>query len=169
MQFSTILPLISLFAYLPCLQTAPVNSPAQAVTYAAITELLALFSISLDIKDFSALSQVFAADAVLGPGSPDAITGLTAIIDFYTKTCQNATLKTAQTSAAVYAYDITPKTASSISYAEAVYFGPAVFERGGSLFSNDSAVFREKFDTTYSKIKGEWRIQTQNLTILVGH
>ncbi|KAL8715701.1 MAG: hypothetical protein Q9220_000368 [cf. Caloplaca sp. 1 TL-2023] len=142
---------------------------SETVTTVAITQLLSLFSISLDFKDFAALRNVFSPNAVLDGGGGDPITGIAAIEDFYTTTFQNKSLKTEHTSDTVYAFNFTNESASSTSYATAVYFGPEVLERGGALFSNTSVVFRERFDTQYKKIKGgELRISQQSLTILVG-
>ncbi|KAL8941391.1 MAG: hypothetical protein Q9216_002269 [Gyalolechia sp. 2 TL-2023] len=144
-------------------------SSSDVTTVASITQLLALFSISLDIKDFSALRNVFATDAVLIGGGPEPLTGLPAIEDFYTTTFQNQSLKTEHTSDTVFVHNFGETTASSTSYATAVYFGPAVYEVLGFFFPNSSVVYRERFENEYTKnADGAWRISGQNLTILVG-
>lgn len=138
------------------------------LTLASITQLLSLFSISLDVKTFPALRNVFAPDAQLIGGGAEPITGIEAIEAFYTNTFQNASLKTEHTSDTVYGYDFAKTTAKSTSYATAVYFGPEILERGGAFFSNTSVVFRERFDNEYVKIaNGAWRVSSQELTILV--
>ncbi|KAL8976903.1 MAG: hypothetical protein Q9177_006746, partial [Variospora cf. flavescens] len=143
-------------------------SSSDVITLASITRLLSLFSISLDIKDFAALRDVFATDAVLIGGGAEPIMGIDAIEQFYTTTFQNESLKTEHTSDTVFGYNLRETTASSISYASAVYFGPAVLERGGFFFSNSSVVFRERFNNEYVKnAQGALRISSQQLTILV--
>ncbi|KAL8706256.1 MAG: hypothetical protein Q9201_000693 [Fulgogasparrea decipioides] len=137
-------------------------SASDAVTLASITQLLSLFSLLLDIKDFDALSNVYTNDAVIVDAAAKPLTGLPAIKDFYRNTFQNASLITQHTSNTVYGYNFSSTTASSVSYAEAVYFGPAVLEREGYLFSNSSVVFREKFENDYVKESGgAWKISHQ--------
>ena len=166
---------IFLLCFLPWFGAATGNSTStglsssDAITVVSITQLLSLFSISLDLKDFSALRNVFAPDAVLtGGGGADPITGIAAIEAFYTTTFQNQSLKTQHTSDTVYGYNFTDTTASSTSYATVAYFGPAILERGGFLFPNTSVVFRERFDSEYTKnADGALRISQQALTLLV--
>ncbi|KAI4231417.1 MAG: hypothetical protein L6R40_007739 [Gallowayella cf. fulva] len=165
--------ILASFLFLPCLLGSPINpsgtsplSTNDAVTVVAIQQLLSLFSISLDLKTFSTLSSVFAPDAEISDDGAEPLIGLPAITDFYTKTFQNASLKTEHTSDTVYAYDLKRNTAKSISYAAVAYFGPAVLERGGVLFSNSSVTFRERFENEYVKLKDGWRVKKQKLTIL---
>lgn len=172
MQFNTILfsTSVLLTSLLPLTLAAATQSTSLStsdiITLSSITQLLSLFSISLDKKDFSALRSVFSPTAAL-LGNGDPITGIDAIVDFYTTVFQNATLKTEHTSDTVYGYDFTKTTAKSTSYATAVYFGPEILERGGGFFSNTSVVFRERFENEYVKEKGAgWRISSQLLTIL---
>lgn len=140
---------------------------SDADTLAAINQLLSLFSISLDIKDFPALRDVFAPDAQL-TGGGDPITGLPAIEEFYRNTFQNASLRTQHTIDTVFGYNFTATTASSTSYADAVYFGPKVLERGGFLFSNTSVLFREKLQDEYVRVgDGSWKISKQDMQLLV--
>ncbi|KAL8963008.1 MAG: hypothetical protein Q9193_000677 [Seirophora villosa] len=140
---------------------------ADVIVLASIQQLLSLFSISLDIKDFAALRDVFAPDAVLNGGGATPITGIEAIEEFYTMTFQNESFKTEHTSDTVFGYNLRETTKSSTSYAAVAYFGPAVFERGGFLFSNSSALFRERFNTEYEfNEHGALRITQQELTIL---
>ena len=136
-------------------------------TLDSITQLLSLFSIALDTKNFPALRDVFAPDAQLtGGGAP--ITGLPAIEDFYRDTFQNASLRTQHTSDTVFGFNFEATTASSTSYANAIYFGPKVLERGGELFSNSSVVFREKLESEFVRVQdGSWRVSKQELQILV--
>ncbi|KAI4194060.1 MAG: hypothetical protein LQ350_008006, partial [Teloschistes chrysophthalmus] len=141
-------------------------SPQDATTYASINQLNSLFGFALDFKKFSFLSFVYAPDAQLGGGASEPTVGLPAIIDFYTTVFQNASLRTQHTSDTVYAFDIEKRTAKSVSYATAVYFGPEVYERGGGNFTNSSVVYREVFHNSYVKRKEGWRISEQNLTIL---
>lgn len=176
MQFPTLLILSSLLSItsFTTINAAPLTSRAvrdstdDATTLAAINQLLALFSQSLDNKDFEALRDVYTEDAVLGgEGSPPTV-GIEAILDFYTTTFQNESLITEHTSDTVLGSNFTETTASSTSYANVYYFGPAVFERGGVLFRNDSAQFREKFSNDYTRgADGNWKISRQDLTILV--
>ncbi|KAL8726823.1 MAG: hypothetical protein Q9166_006439 [cf. Caloplaca sp. 2 TL-2023] len=175
-----ILSIILSSVFLPLTNSAPLNpssasvsAPRDTITLASITQLLSLFSLSLDTKNFDALNNVFSNDAtIVGTGAPH-LTGLPAIKDFYRSTFQNTTLITQHTSTIVYGYNFSETTASSISYADAVYFGPAVLDRGvGRLFSNSSVVFREKFENDYVKEEsggGAWKISRQDgPTILVG-
>ncbi|KAL9583432.1 MAG: hypothetical protein Q9212_002697, partial [Teloschistes hypoglaucus] len=141
-------------------------TPQDATTYASINQLTSLFGFALDFKKFSFLSSVYAPDAILGGGASKPTVGLPAIIDFYTTVFQNASLRTQHTSDTVYAFDIEKRTARSVSYATAVYFGPEVYERGGGNFTNSSLVYREVFENAYVKRKEGWRISEQNLTIL---
>ncbi|KAI4102013.1 MAG: hypothetical protein L6R37_004625 [Teloschistes peruensis] len=170
MRFSIstlLLPL--LFPLTPLAQLDPsftTLTPDTATTYASINQLLSLFSLALDLKKFAFLSSVYAPDALLGGGDSQPTVGLPAIIDFYTSVFQNATLRTQHTSDTVYAFDIEKRTARSVSYATAVYFGPEVFERGGGNFTNSSVVYREIFENAYVKRREGWRISEQNLTIL---
>ena len=136
-------------------------SPENAVTLASITELLSLFSHALDEKDFAALGSVYTDDVVLSSAG-NSLTGLAAAQAFYTKTFQNATLKTEHTVTTIYGYNFTATTASSLSYADAIYFGPPVFELGGFFFPNQSVNFREKFQNDYVKQNGSWKIVRQN-------
>ncbi|KAL9013966.1 MAG: hypothetical protein Q9173_001364 [Seirophora scorigena] len=141
---------------------------ADVIFLASIQQLLSLFSISLDIKDFAALRDVFAPDAVLIGGGATPITGVDAIEEFYTMTFQNESFKTEHTSDTVFGYNLRETTKSSTSYAAVAYFGPAVLERGGVLFSNSSALFRERFNNEYKvNAHGALRITRQQLTILV--
>ncbi|KAL8784747.1 MAG: hypothetical protein Q9213_003778 [Squamulea squamosa] len=161
------------FLFLPCLLGTPINpsgtsplSNNDAATIAAINQLLSLFSITLDLKTFSQLSNVYAPDAQIGgPGTPPLV-GLPAITDFYTRTFQNASFQTEHTSDTVYAFDLKRTTAKSISYAEVAYFGPADFERGGGLFVDSSVTFRERLENEYVKLREGWRVSRQSLTIL---
>ncbi|KAG7008109.1 hypothetical protein G7Y79_00007g022340 [Physcia stellaris] len=140
---------------------------SDANTLDSITQLLSLFSIALDTKNFPALRDVFAPDAQLTGGGGAPTTGLPAIEDFYRNTFQNATLRTQHTSDTVLGRDFEAATAASTSYASAIYFGPKVLERGGGLFSNSSVVFREKFETEFVRVQdGSWRVSRQDLEIL---
>ena len=162
-------PLLFTLGLLPGISGSPINatSPATASTetdtLAAITPLLSRFSILLDTKNFTALAEVFADDAVLGgEGAPQAITGLPAIQTFYRKQFGNSTVKTQHTSDTVYGHDFAENSAASTSYANALYFGPAVLERGGQHFPNQSVIFRERFDNLYAKdADGLWKIKLQ--------
>ncbi|KAL8856141.1 MAG: hypothetical protein Q9178_007266 [Gyalolechia marmorata] len=176
MYFPISTPLFSFFM-LPGLLLAQNNtsgtsslSSNDAITITAINQLLALFSISLDLKTFSDLSSVFAPNVQFfdrsGPGGA-SIDGLPALLDFYTTIFGNASFQTQHTSDTVYAYDFTNTTAKSISYAEVAYFGPAVFERGGGSFVNSSVIFRERLESDYVKLREGWRVKTLSLTILV--
>ncbi|KAL8678730.1 MAG: hypothetical protein Q9224_007089 [Gallowayella concinna] len=166
--------LFTTFLFLPCLLGNPINpsgtnplSTNDAVTIAAINQLLSLFSISLDLQTVDALNNVYAPDAQNGEvGGGDPLVGIPAIIEFYTNTFQNASFKTEHTSDTVYAFDLKRTTAKSISYAEVSYFGPPEFERGGALFVDRSVVFKEKFEHEFVKLKQGWRIKKQVLTIL---
>ncbi|KAI4243320.1 MAG: hypothetical protein L6R42_010774, partial [Xanthoria sp. 1 TBL-2021] len=143
------------------------DSTDDATTLAAINQLLSLFSQSLDNKDFEALRDVYTEDAVLGgQGAPPTI-GIEAILDFYTTTFQNESLVTVHTSDTVLRSNCTETTASSSSYANVYYLGPAVFERGGALFRNSSVQFREKLANDYTRsADGHWKISRQELEIL---
>ena len=149
---------------LPSIHGAPVNpSVTDTVTLAAITQLLALFSQSLDNKNFTALADVFAEDAVLDGGGPTTVEGIQAIEDTYATIFQNESLRTQHTSHTIYGYNLTPTTASSTSYAEAYYFGPLITNIQGSSFSNQSVVYREKFYSDYAKGADEsWKIVRQS-------
>jgi len=130
-----------------------------AVTLAAITQLLSLFSQCLDNKDFNALGDVFADNVVLDQGGGFVVNGLPAIEQFYRTAFQNASIATQHTSDTVYGYNFTATTASSTSYANARYFGPAVVNRRGFLFPNQSATYREKFVNQYVRTEGKnWKI-----------
>ena len=160
---------ILLLALLACVSNAQSNSTIadDAGTLLSITQLLSLFSLSLDAKNFPALRDVFAPDAVLDGGATP-ITGLPAIEAFYTATFQNASLRTQHTSDTVFGFNLGATKASSVSYASAVYFGPPVLERGGAFFPNQSVVYREKFEDEFVRVEsGEWRISRQTLSILV--
>lgn len=130
-----------------------------AVTLAAITQLLSLFGQSLDNKDFNALGDVFTDDIVLDQGGGFVINGLPAIEQFYRTAFQNASIATQHTSDTVYGCNFTATTASSTSYANARYFGPAVVNRRGFLFPGQSAVYRERFVNQYVRTEGkDWKI-----------
>ena len=177
MKYSTRIPFpfLSIIALLAWVSSAQRNSSSpflprdDSITLLSITQLLSLFSISLDTKNFTALGNVFADDAVLnGGGGGNPLTGLPAIEDFYQKTFQNATLQTQHTSDTVFGYNLGPTTASSVSYANALYFGPPVLERGGFLFPDQSVIYREKFQSDYVRgADGAWKIRQQTLFILV--
>ncbi|KAL8832007.1 MAG: hypothetical protein Q9191_000536 [Dirinaria sp. TL-2023a] len=138
----------------------PASNDADAIT--AISQLLSLFSITLDTKDFSALRGVYASNAILGgDGAAQNITGISAIESFYRAQFGNASVSTQHTSDTVYVSDVTATSARSVSYGNAFYFGPKVLERGGQMFSNQSVVFRERFDNKYSKGEDGWRISLQ--------
>lgn len=159
-----------------------------AVTLAAMTQLLSLFGQALDNKDFNALGDVFTDDGVVDQGGGFVINGLPAIEQFYRTAFQNASIATQHTSHTVYGCNFTTKTASSTSYADARYFGPAVVKRQGFLFPNTSAVYREKFVNQYVRTEGKnwkiarvlgprilvrcsmpWSEATVNLTSALGH
>lgn len=130
-----------------------------AVTLAAITQLLSLFSQSLDNKDFNALGNVFADNIVLDQGGGFMINGSLAVTQFYRTAFQNASIVTQHTSDTVFGSNFTTNSASSTSYANARYFGPAVVNRRGFLFPGQSAVYREKFINQYVKTEGKvWKI-----------
>ncbi|KAL8991592.1 MAG: hypothetical protein Q9169_007827, partial [Polycauliona sp. 2 TL-2023] len=176
MQFPTLLILSSLFsiASLPWANAAPLttrairDSTSDATTLAAINQLLSLFSQSLDTKDFESLRDVYTEDAVLGGGDGGGATdtpplvGIEAILDFYTTTFENETLRTQHTVDTVLGANFTETTASSSAYASVYYFGPKVFERAdGLFFSNSSAIFREKISYDYVKTDCHWKISRQ--------
>ena len=170
---SPLISILALFTLLPSPGSTQGNYTStflrsDADTLASINQLLSLFSIALDVKNFPALRDVFAPDAQLaGGGTP--IEGLPAIEDFYRNTFQNASLNTQHTSDTVFGYNFSDTTASSTSYANAIYFGPAVLERGGELFSNTSVMFREKLENEYVRVQdGSWKVSKQELQILVG-
>lgn len=154
-----------LLPYIGALQLSPEN----AVVVGVATQIQSLFSQTLDNKDFGTLGELFTDDAVLDGGGPgSSIVGLPAIEDFYTQTFQNASLKTQHTSDTVYVFNFTTTTASSTSYANALYFGPAVLERGGMLFPNQSVIYRESFETQYRKdASGDWKIYRQTGPVIL--
>ncbi|KAI4173472.1 MAG: hypothetical protein LQ346_008417 [Caloplaca aetnensis] len=166
MQFPTLLLLSTIFSITSSPWTttaAPVrDSTDDATTLAAINQLLSLFSQSLDEKNLAALGDVYTADASIGGGGAPPLTGLPAIIEFYTATFQDASLKTLHTSDTVLGGNFTETTATSVSYANVYYFGPEVFERGGESFSNSSVIFRERLENEYQRdANGIWKITRQ--------
>ncbi|KAL8761162.1 MAG: hypothetical protein Q9184_002691 [Pyrenodesmia sp. 2 TL-2023] len=165
MQYPTLLVLsiILFFTSSPWTNAALVrDSTNDATTLAAINQLLSLFSQSLDEKNFARLSDVYTIDAIISGGGAPSLTGLPAIIDFYTTVFQNETLKTQHTSDTVLGGNFTETTATSVSYANVYYFGPEIFERGGFVFSNSSAIFRERFETEYRREgNGTWKVARQ--------
>ncbi|KAI4276564.1 MAG: hypothetical protein LQ337_002394 [Flavoplaca oasis] len=169
MQFPTFLILSSLFSItsLPGITAVPLatrairNSTSDATTFAAIYQLLSLFSQSLDTKDFEALRDVYTEDAVLGGAGTPALAGIEPILDFYRTAFANESLVTIHTSDTVLGTNFTETTASSSSYANVYYLGPPVFERAGFLFRNSSAIFREKISNDYVKREGHWKVQRQ--------
>lgn len=170
---SPLISILALFTLLPSPGSTQGNYTSTSFrsdsdTLASINQLLSLFSIALDTKNFPALRDVFAPNAQL-TGGGDPIKGLPAIEDFYRNTFQNASLNTQHTSDTVFGYNFSATTASSTSYANAIYFGPAVLERGGLFFPNSSVIFREKFESEYVRVQdGSWRISKQELLLLVG-
>ncbi|KAL8790023.1 MAG: hypothetical protein Q9195_006572 [Heterodermia aff. obscurata] len=142
--------------------TSILLSPRDAITVAAIDQLNSLFSFSLDEKNFTALADVYTANAIIDGGGPNPLRGLPAIQAFYRNTFSNSSLVTEHTVTTVYAYAFTAITAKSKSYADAFYFGKPAQERGGFLFRNQSVVFRERFDNEYVKERsGAWKISKQ--------
>ncbi|KAL8867745.1 MAG: hypothetical protein Q9174_005462 [Haloplaca sp. 1 TL-2023] len=175
MQLPSLLILSSLFSItsFPYTTATPLNARAirdstdDATTLAAINQLLSLFSQSLDNKDFESLRDVFADDAQLGGGGAPPIVGIEDIVEFYTGTFENETLRTLHTVDTVLGANFTETTAASTAYASVYYFGPKIFERGGFLFSNTSAVFREKLSDEYVRDEaGDWRVKFQGLDVL---
>ncbi|KAL8693903.1 MAG: hypothetical protein Q9218_001368 [Villophora microphyllina] len=137
-------------------------SPEDSIILGAINQILSIFDLALDTKNFDALIDVYAADAVIDGGGNSSLVGLPAIQNFYRNTFQNASLKTEHTSTTVVGFNFTATTAASTNYADAIYFGPAVLERGGFFFPNQSVIFREKFQNLYVKgSDGAFRISRQ--------
>lgn len=138
------------------------------LTVVTATQVLSLFGIALDTKQFANLGEVFAEGAVLSEVGGNKVTGLPAIVDFYTSAFQNASIITQHKSDTVFVYDLTKKTAKAISYANAVYFGPPALNRGGFLFRNNSVNFYERFDDNFVRGPGGgWKISQRNLTVVV--
>ncbi|KAL9615071.1 MAG: hypothetical protein Q9167_000494 [Letrouitia subvulpina] len=137
------------------------------LTVVTANQVLSLFGIALDTKQFATLSEVFAVEAVLDDIGEGATTGLPAIVDFYTSQFQNASVVTQHKSDTVFVYSLTKTTAKAISYANAVYFGPPTLERGGFLFRNNSVNFYERFDDNFVRGPGGgWKISRRKLTIV---
>lgn len=138
------------------------------LTVATATQLLSLFGIALDIKQFANLGEVFAEEATLTEVGGNKVIGLPAIVDFYTTAFQNESIVTQHKSDTVFVYDLTKKSAKAISYANAVYFGPPVEDRYGFLFRNNSVNYYERFDDNFVRGPGGgWRISQRKLTIVV--
>ena len=171
MQFPTLLILSSLASItsLPWTNAAPLtprairDSTSDATTLAAINQLLALFSQSIDLKNFDALRDVYADDATLGGAGTGQISGIEDILGFYKKAFGNETLNTLHTIDTTLGANFTDTTAASSSYASVYYFGPKVLERApGFVFPNSSAVYREKISNDYVKgSDGNWKVSRQ--------
>ncbi|KAL9585452.1 MAG: hypothetical protein Q9212_001525 [Teloschistes hypoglaucus] len=143
-------------------------TPEDSITLGAINQILSLFSLALDTKQFGALVDVYAPDAVIDAGNNNTLTGLPAITDFYNRTFSNASLQTEHTSTTVIGYNFTSTTAASTSYADAIYFGPPILERFGVFFPNQSLVIREKFINQYKKgSDGAFKISRQTGPIVL--
>lgn len=141
-------------------------------TLASINQLTSIFCFALDVKNFTALADVFTQDAQLMNGSDNAAAttvGLPAIQDYYRTALGDASIQTQHTSHTVFGYDFDTNSASSISNADAVYFGPAALERGGILVPDTSIHFIERYDRDYVRgVDGAFKISRQSLSILVG-
>ena len=142
----------------PIFTDVPPVAVADPYVIQAITQKLSLYDIALDTKNFSALSGAFTDDVVANV-APFPIQGLAAYEAFLQ--ADLALSKTQHTTTTVFAYDIKPYTAKSISYADANYFG-----LGSAL--GQTFTFFERFDDVWTKgADGPWKISERSLTIFV--
>lgn len=126
---------------------------------AAINQGLSLYAIAIDTKNFSALSGAFTSN-VVALGAPTPINSLAEYESYLASDL--APYKTQHTSTTVFAYNISPVAAQSISYPQASYFG------SGSLLGQ-TFTFYERADDVWSRSEedGGWRISKRSLDIFV--
>ena len=143
----------------PIFTEVPPVAVADPYVIEAITQKLALYDIALDTKNFTALSGTF-TDDVNPKVATVPINGLAAYEAFLQADLQG--IKTKHTTDTVFVYDITPYSAQSISYADAIYFGTG--DALGQAFT-----FYERFNDVWSKSKvdGSWKISERSLNFFV--
>ncbi|KAI4234099.1 MAG: hypothetical protein L6R40_006864 [Gallowayella cf. fulva] len=137
------------------------KSPVDAMTIGAIHNVLALFNYALDTKNFGALRDVYTTD-VIAKVARVRTNDLESLIKFYNGTALGDVV-TQHTAHTIFVYAITPTTAKSISYANALYFSPI---EEGKLFARAVDTFYERYADTWAKQKyGQWQIKERSIDI----
>lgn len=139
------------------------SNPADAMTIASIHNVLALFNLALDAKNFDALRDVY-TDNVVARVARQPINDLDNLIKFYNGTALGDVVSQ-HTAHTIFVYNIGPKASKSISYANALYFSKV---EEGQFFARDAVTFYERYDDVWAKqANGQWKIAERSINIYV--
>ncbi|KAL8718355.1 MAG: hypothetical protein Q9225_004496 [Loekoesia sp. 1 TL-2023] len=167
MRFSVAASLLALFtvtqAQLANYGGFTANNPVDAMTVASIHNVLALFNLALDAKNFDALRDVY-TDNVVARVARQPTNDIDSLIRFYNGTALGDVVSQ-HTAHTIFVYDIGPKAAKSISYANALYFSKV---QEGQFFARDAVTFYERYDDVWAKqANGQWKIAERSINIYV--
>lgn len=139
------------------------RSGSEAAIIGSIHNVLALFNLALDTKNFDALRDVYTTD-VVAKVAREPTNDLESLIKFYNGTTPGNVV-TQHTSHTILVYDIKHLTAKSISYANAYYFSPL---EEGKLFARDVNSVYERYDDSWVREpSGQWKIKERSINIYV--
>ncbi|KAL8707217.1 MAG: hypothetical protein Q9220_007711 [cf. Caloplaca sp. 1 TL-2023] len=139
------------------------QNPTDAMTIGAIHNVLALFNYALDSKNFEALRDVY-TENVTARVARTPTNDIESLIKFYNGTALGDVV-TQHTAHTIFVYDIAPRTAKSISYANALYFSKI---SPGQFFARDVDTFYERYDDVWAKqANGQWKISERSINIYV--
>ena len=129
---------------------------------AAIDDLLARYCFAIDLRDWDALREIFAADAVITYSGPRVSTGIDQIVGFF----RNATSAVAATQHLLHTSRVWvcgPDTAEGLSHVTAHHVGRAV-----ALPAPEAATYTVTgtYQDVFTRTPDGWRISRRTLTLL---
>ncbi len=140
----------------------PVAAPLAPPDRADIDDLLARYCFAIDLRDWEALRQVFAPDAVITYSGPRVSTGIDQIVAFFRTTASDvaATQHLLHTSR-VWATG--PDTASGLTHVTAHHVG-----HGTAMPAPETATYTVtgSYDDRFASTPDGWRISRRTLTLL---
>ncbi|KAL8692027.1 MAG: hypothetical protein Q9218_002859 [Villophora microphyllina] len=137
------------------------QTPTDAMTITSIHNVLALFNLALDSKNFQALRDVYTVDVVARVARTPT-NDLDSLIKFYNGTALGDVV-TQHTVHTIFVYNIQRDSAQSISYANALYFSKI---GQGQFFARDVDTFYERYDDVWQKQQdGRWLIKERSINI----
>ncbi|KAL9583853.1 MAG: hypothetical protein Q9212_002471 [Teloschistes hypoglaucus] len=137
------------------------SSPTEAMTIGSIHNVLALFNLALDSKNFEALRDVYTTD-IKARVARVPTNDIDSLIRFYNGTALGDVV-TQHTAHTIFVYDLQRESAKSISYANALYFSKV---QEGQIFARDVDTFYERYDDVWQRQKdGRWLIKERSINI----
>lgn len=129
---------------------------------AAIDDLLARYCFAIDLRDWEALREVFAGDAVITYSGPRVSTGIDQIVEFFRATA-SVVARTQHLLHTSRVWATGPDTAEGLSHVTAHHVGHDV-----ALPAPTAATFTVTgtYQDQFTRTAGGWRISRRTLTLL---